>query len=57
MYLETKTNKDKNDGVLQARKYLWNLTEYPETSVWARVGSLIASITTIIAVLQDISSR
>ena len=38
IYLDTKTNNDKNDGVLQARKYLWNLTEYPETSVWARVG-------------------
>ena len=24
--------------LLQARKYLWNLTEYPETSVWARVS-------------------
>ena len=22
----------------RVRKTLWNLTEYPETSVWARVG-------------------
>ena len=44
MYLDTKTNNDKNDGVVHARKYLWNLTEYPETSVWARVGCLDHSL-------------
>ena len=36
-----------NSHIGKLRKYLWNMTEYPETSLWARVNTFKLYFTTL----------
>jgi len=56
-YVERLTVEDFGHSPLgRARKYLWNLTEYPETSVWARTFAFTSMAVVVLSTVTFVLS-